>query len=126
MLMGIVVNNAIVMVHYILLLRRRGMDLIEAVSEAGKARLRPVLMTTFTTFFAMLPVSIGNKVGSEGWKALGTTIMGGLTFSTLITLLLVPTVYYMFERRKEERLLKKASVKSEKQKEEIENWEKTI
>ena len=115
MLMGIVVNNAIVLIHYILLLRRRGLDLIEAVSDAGKARLRPVLMTTLTTFFAMLPVAVGNKVGSEGWKSLGLTIIGGISFSTLITLLLVPTVYYLFERRKEARVLKKAIIQSDKQ-----------
>jgi multidrug efflux pump subunit AcrB len=118
MLMGIVVNNAIVLIHYILLMRRRGLELIEAVSEAGKARLRPVLMTTFTTFFAMLPVAVGNKVGSEGWKALGVTIIGGLSFSTLITLVLVPTVYYMFERRKEARILKTAAIKSNRKIEE--------
>jgi multidrug efflux pump subunit AcrB len=53
-------------------------------------------------------VAVGNKVGSEGWKALGVTIIGGLSFSTLITLVLVPTVYYMFERRKEARVLKTA------------------
>ncbi len=100
MLMGVVVNNAIVLINYIHLLRRRGLSLIEAISEAGKARLRPVLMTTFTTFFAMLPVAAGNKVGSEGWKALGVTMLGGLSVSTLITLLLIPTLYYIFERRK--------------------------
>ena len=107
MLMGIVVNNAIVLIDYILLLRKRGVELGEAVSDAGRARLRPVLMTTMTTFFAMLPVAVGDKVGSEGWKALGVTIVGGLSFSTLITLVLVPTVYYMFERRKELKALKK-------------------
>lgn len=100
MLMGIVVNNAIVLINYILLLRKRGLALMEAVTEAGRSRLRPVLMTTFTTFFAMLPVATSNKVGSEAWKALGVTMLGGLSVSTLITLVLVPTLYYMLERRK--------------------------
>jgi len=100
MLMGIVVNNAIVLINYIHLLRRRGLPLLEAVREAGRARLRPVLMTTFTTFFAMLPVAVSNKVGSEGWQALGITIMGGLSVSMLVTLLLIPTLYYILERRK--------------------------
>ncbi len=100
MLMGIVVKNAIILINYIHLLRKRGLSLMEAVSEAGRSRLRPVLMTTFTTIFGMLPLAISTNVGSEGWKALGITMLGGLSVSTLITLLLIPVIYYMFERRK--------------------------
>jgi hydrophobe/amphiphile efflux-1 (HAE1) family protein len=110
MLMGVVVNNAIVLINYIHLLRRRGLSLIEAVSEAGKARLRPVLMTTFTTFFAMLPVAVGNQVGSESWKAIGVTMMGGLSVSTVITLVLIPTLYYIFERRKVVKISRKVQI----------------
>ncbi|MDY7037630.1 MAG: efflux RND transporter permease subunit, partial [Thermodesulfobacteriota bacterium] len=100
MLMGIVVNNAIVLLDYIHLLQRRGEPLFEAVTHAGRNRLRPVLMTTMTTFFALLPMAISEKVGAEAWNPLGITMIGGLSVSTLVTLILIPTVYYMLERRK--------------------------
>ena len=103
MLMGIVVNNAIVLLDYIHLLQRRGRPLFEAVTEAGRNRLRPVLMTTLTTFFGMFPMAISNRVGAEAWNPLGITMLGGLTVSTLVTLVLVPTIYYIMERRKEAR-----------------------
>jgi CzcA family heavy metal efflux pump len=113
MLMGIVVNNAIILVDYTILLKKRGLPLTEAVSEAGRARLRPVLMTTLTTFFGMLPVAVSNQVGSESWKSLGITMLGGLSVSTLITLLLIPTLYFMFEKRKIARSSATAAVKTE-------------
>ncbi|MBW2102685.1 MAG: efflux RND transporter permease subunit [Deltaproteobacteria bacterium] len=100
MLMGIVVNNAIVLLDYIHLLQKRGEPLFEAVTRAGRNRLRPVLMTTMTTFFGMLPMAVSEKVGAEAWNPLGVTMLGGLSVSTLVTLVLVPTIYYMFERRK--------------------------
>ncbi|MDY6972066.1 MAG: efflux RND transporter permease subunit [Thermodesulfobacteriota bacterium] len=100
MLMGIVVNNAIVLLNYILLLQRRNIPLFEAVTQAGKDRLRPVLMTTLTTFFGMFPMAISEKVGAEAWNPLAITMLGGLSVSTLVTLILVPTVYFMFEKRK--------------------------
>ena len=100
MLMGIVVNNAIVLLDYIHLLQKRGLPLFEAVTQAGQNRLRPVMMTTLTTFFGMLPMATSNSVGAEAWNPLGITMLGGLTVSTLVTLVLVPTIYYMFERRK--------------------------
>ncbi len=100
MLMGIVVNNAIVLVDYIHLLQKRGRPLFEAVIEAGKSRLRPVLMTTFTTFFGMLPMAVSDKVGAEAWNPLGITMLGGLSVSTVVTLILIPTIYYLFENRK--------------------------
>jgi HAE1 family hydrophobic/amphiphilic exporter-1 len=100
MLMGIVVNNAIVLLDYIHLLRKRNHSLREAVVQAGHDRLRPVLMTTFTTFFGMLPMAVSNAVGAEAWNPLGVTMLGGLSLSTLVTLVLVPTVYYLFERRR--------------------------
>ncbi len=100
MLMGIVVNNAIVLIDYIHLLQKRGRPLFEAVIEAGKNRLRPVLMTTFTTFFGMLPMAVSDSVGAEAWNPLGITMLGGLSVSTVITLILIPTIYYLFENRK--------------------------
>ncbi|MBW2000568.1 MAG: efflux RND transporter permease subunit, partial [Deltaproteobacteria bacterium] len=103
MLMGIVVNNAIVLLDYIHLLQRRGRPLFEAVTEAGRSRLRPVLMTSLTTFFGMFPMAISRSVGAEAWNPLGITMLGGLTVSTLVTLVLVPTIYYIMERRKEAR-----------------------
>jgi HAE1 family hydrophobic/amphiphilic exporter-1 len=100
MLMGIVVNNAIVLVDYIHLLQKRGQPLFEAVIGACKSRLRPVLMTTLTTFFGMLPMAMSKRVGAEAWNPLGITMLGGLSVSALVTLLLIPTVYYLLERRK--------------------------
>lgn len=99
MLMGIVVNNAIVLISYIIILRARGLSMYEAVTEAGSNRLRPVLMTTITTLVALLPLAISNGVGSESWKPLGVTMFGGLLVSTLITLLFVPTLYAVFHRK---------------------------
>jgi HAE1 family hydrophobic/amphiphilic exporter-1 len=104
MLMGIVVNNAIVLVDYTNLLRKRGMDLGEAVMQAGRTRLRPVLMTAFTTIFGMLPLALMRATGAEVWRPLGITMVGGLLVSTLVTLVLVPTLYTVFEgkiRKKE-------------------------
>jgi len=103
MLEGIVVKNAIVLLDYTHLLQKRGEPLFGAVTHAGKNRLRPILMTTLTTIFAMLPMALSRGVGAEIWKPLGITIISGLLVSTLVTLILIPTVYYMFERRKKER-----------------------
>jgi HAE1 family hydrophobic/amphiphilic exporter-1 len=99
MLIGIVVNNAIVLVSYIIILRGRGQSMYEAVTNAGKDRLRPVLMTTITTLAGLLPLAISTGVGSETWQPLGITMFGGLTVSTLITLLFVPTMYAVFHRK---------------------------
>ena len=100
MLMGIVVNNAIVLLDYMLLMQKRGLALREAITQAGAHRLRPVLMTTLTTFFGMLPMALSDRVGAEAWNPLGITLLGGLSVSTLVTLLLIPTLYYLLERRK--------------------------
>ncbi|MDD5194916.1 MAG: efflux RND transporter permease subunit [Candidatus Omnitrophica bacterium] len=99
MLMGIVVNNAIVLVSYIQILRARGLSMYEAVTTGGKDRLRPVLMTTITTLAGLLPLAISRGEGSEVWQPLGITMIGGLTISTLITLLFVPTIYAVFHRK---------------------------
>ncbi len=99
MLMGIVVNNAIVLVSYIKILRARGLSMHEAVTTGGKERLRPVLMTTITTLAGLLPLAISRGEGSEVWQPLGITMIGGLTISTLITMLFVPTLYAVFHRK---------------------------
>jgi len=105
MLMGIVVNNAIVLISYINILRARGLSMLEAVTIGGKERLRPVLMTTITTLAGLLPLALSTGEGSEIWQPLGITMLGGLTLSTLITMLFVPTLYAVFESRlKKERL----------------------
>ena len=101
MLMGVVVNNAIVLLDYTHLLQKRGRPLALAVVEAGRSRLRPVLMTTLTTFFAMVPMALSHAVGAEAWNPLGITMLGGLSVSMLVTLVLVPTVYFLFERRRQ-------------------------
>ncbi len=99
MLMGIVVNNAIVLISYINILRARGYSMLEAVTIGGKDRLRPVLMTTITTLAGLLPLALSRGEGSESWRPLGITMLGGLTVSTLITMLFVPTLYAIFESR---------------------------
>ncbi len=99
MLVGIVVNNAIVLISYIIILRARGLSMHEAVTNAGKDRLRPVLMTTITTLAGLLPLAISTGVGSETWRPLGITMFGGLTVSTIITMLFVPTLYAVFHRK---------------------------
>lgn len=96
MLVGIVVKNGIVMVDYINLNRERGMGIIQAVVKGGRSRLRPVLMTTLTTVLGMLPLAMSNSQGSEMWKSMAVTVIGGLTVSTILTLVLVPTIYAMF------------------------------
>ncbi len=103
MLIGVVVNNAIVLLDYTHLLQKRGEGLFEAVTHAGRNRLRPVLMTTFTTLFGMLPMAISKSVGAEAWNPLGVTMVCGLSVSTLVTLVLIPVIYYHLEKRKAER-----------------------
>jgi HAE1 family hydrophobic/amphiphilic exporter-1 len=99
MLMGIVVNNAIVLISYINILRARGMSMEEAITQGGRLRLRPVLMTTITTLVGLLPLALSRGEGSETWQPLGVTMVGGLLVSTFITMLFVPTLYAIFENR---------------------------
>lgn len=96
MLMGIVVKNGIVLVDYTILCRERGMGVLAAVVAAGKSRLRPVLMTTLTTVLGMIPMAIGTGEGAEMWRSMGMTVAWGLSVSTLITLVLIPTLYSVF------------------------------
>ncbi len=97
MLVGIVVNNAIVMLDYMELLQLRGRDLLSSVLEGASRRLRPILMTTFTTIGGLLPLVIFRTEGSEVWRPLGLAVIGGLAFSTFVTLIFVPVVYLTFE-----------------------------
>ena len=101
MLVGIVVKNGIVMVDFTNLLRERGVGMYEAVYTAGKSRLRPVLMTSLTTILGMLPMALGLGNGAELWQPMGIAIVGGLTFSTILTLVAVPILYYVFMGRSE-------------------------
>ncbi len=96
MLIGIVVKNGIVLIDYITLNRERGMSIRSAVVFGGKSRLRPVVMTSLTTILGMVPMAIGGGQGSEMWRPLGIAVIGGLTFSTLLTLLFVPALYCIF------------------------------
>ena len=99
MLAGIVVNNAIVLVDYINTLRRRdGLPKFEAVAEAGRLRLRPILMTTSTTVLALLPMAMGVGQGSEIRAPMAITVIGGLLLSTLLTLVVIPMMYTILER----------------------------
>ncbi|KPK86563.1 MAG: hypothetical protein AMJ81_00920 [Phycisphaerae bacterium SM23_33] len=99
MLIGVVVNNAIVLVDYINILRARGLPMLQAVQQAGRTRLRPVLMTALTTIAALTPMAFGRGQGAEVWNPLGLTVLGGLAVSTLVTLVLVPTMYGILETR---------------------------
>lgn len=107
MLVGIVVNNGIVLVDYTRLCIAREMPIYEAVVAAGRSRLRPILMTTLTTVIGMIPMAVGRGVGSEMWNSLGMTVAWGLSFSTLITLFLIPVLFTSLAVRKERRLAKK-------------------
>ena len=96
MLVGIIVKNGIVLVDYINLNRERGMSIITAVVHGGRSRLRPVLMTTLATILGMVPMAIKIGEGSAMWETLGLTVIGGMTFATIITLVLIPALYAIF------------------------------
>lgn len=100
MLVGIVVNNGIVLVDYSNMLVRRGYSIRDAVMESGRSRLRPVLMTSMTTILGMLPMALSRGMGKELYAPLGITIIGGLLISMLVTLILVPTAYAAVHQRK--------------------------
>ena len=114
MLVGIVTKNGIVMVDYMNLLIERGSGVFEAVIAGGKSRLRPVLMTSFTTVLGMLPLAIGTGAGSETWQPMGIAVIGGLTFSTILTLFIVPVLYSILvhrsQRREQRRLARLAAM----------------
>lgn len=97
MLAGIVVNNAIVLIDFIKMTRERGFDRDEAILETGRIRLRPILMTTMTTVFGMIPLSLGIGEGSETYRGMAISVIFGLTVSTLLTLVLIPIFYTLFD-----------------------------
>jgi HAE1 family hydrophobic/amphiphilic exporter-1 len=99
MLAGIVVNNAIVLLDLINQLRERGMDRLSAIQEGARLRLRPIMMTTLTTVLGLLPMALGLGEGSEMRTPMAITVIGGLLTSTLLTLLVVPVMYSLLDRR---------------------------
>ncbi len=120
MLIGIVVKNGIVLIDYITLNRERGMSITKSVLHAGKSRMRPVLMTSLTTILGMVPMAVGTGEGAELWRPMGVAVIGGLTFSTILTLLFVPTLYTIFafngvrrQRRKLQKALEMSNSKNQ-------------
>lgn len=107
-LVGVVVNNGIVLVDYTNLLRKREYDLEDACVEAARSRLRPILMTTLTTVLGLLPMAFFPGEGSEMTQPIGQTVLGGLSFSTTMTLFLMPVLYYIFNRYREKRNARRA------------------
>jgi HAE1 family hydrophobic/amphiphilic exporter-1 len=101
LLVGIVVKNGIVLVDFINLMRDRGIELNKAIIEAGRSRLRPVLMTAVATILGMLPMALSKGEGSEIWSPMGIAVIGGLVFSTVITMIIVPVVYAIMARHGE-------------------------
>ena len=108
-LMGIVVKNGIVLIDYTILMRERGYSVAEASTIAAKSRLRPILMTTLTTVLGMVPMAIGQGEGSEMWRSLGMVVAWGLSISTLVTLVIIPTVYASMASWQERRAARKAA-----------------
>ena len=111
LLIGIVVKNGIVLVDYINLMRERGIPLNEAIALSGQSRIRPVLMTALTTILGMIPMATSTSEGSEVWTTMGLVVIGGLTVSTFVTLIIVPVLYGVFNRKgdqeKQEQMRKK-------------------
>jgi len=116
MLVGIVVKNGIVMVDYINLNRERGNGIIRAVVTGGKSRLRPVLMTSLTAILGMMPLAVSHGQGAEMWKPMAVTVIGGLTVSTVLTLIVVPVIYTLVAasgvKRKHKKNKKQALLKA--------------
>ena len=108
-LMGIVVKNGIVLIDYTILMRERGYSIEESSVIAAKSRLRPILMTTLTTVLGMIPMAVGQGEGSEMWRSLGMVVAWGLTISTLVTLVIIPTLYAAMASAQERRKARKAA-----------------
>ncbi len=113
-LMGIVVKNGIVLIDYTILMRERGKSIAESSVIAAKSRLRPILMTTLTTVLGMIPMAVGQGEGSEMWRSLGMVVAWGLSISTLVTLVIIPTVYASMASWQELRAARKAAKKLSK------------
>ncbi len=114
MLVGIVVNNGIVLVDYMNQLRKRGKELIEAVQEGGETRMRPVLMTALTTILAMVPLALGFGESGENWAPLARSVIGGLLVASVLTLFVVPVIYVAVELKSEKIRVKKAGKREAK------------
>jgi HAE1 family hydrophobic/amphiphilic exporter-1 len=110
-LVGTIVNNGIVLVDYTNLLRKRGMELEEACVEAARNRLRPILMSTLTTVISLAPMAFFPGEGSQSMQPISLTVFGGMTFGSMMTLFIMPTIYFIFNNRR----LKKAEKKRMKQ-----------
>ena len=108
-LMGIVVKNGIVLIDYTILMRERGIGIDESTAIAAKSRLRPILMTTLTTVLGMIPMAVGQGEGAEMWRSLGMVVAWGLTISTLVTLVIIPTLYAAMASAQERRKARKAA-----------------
>jgi len=111
-LMGIVVKNGIVLIDYTILMRERGFSIVDATVIAAKSRLRPILMTTLTTVLGMIPMAVGQGEGSEMWRSLGMVVAWGLSISTLVTLVIIPTVYASLSTMQERKAARKAAAKA--------------
>lgn len=111
-LTGIVVNNAIVLIDYIIILKSKGVDTYEAILEAGPTRLRPILMTALTTILGLIPLTLGFGEGTEIQQPMAIVIVFGLSFATFITLVLIPSIFLLFDQWKEKRAKKKSVVES--------------
>jgi HAE1 family hydrophobic/amphiphilic exporter-1 len=122
LLVGIIVNNGIVLISYISMLRKRGENLEDACVHAAKSRLRPILMTTLTTLLALIPMAFSQKEGAAMVQPIGQTVLGGLGFGTLMTLFLMPVLYDVFnrggEKRAKRRMEKEFKELSQRQEEE--------
>ena len=113
MLVGIVTKNGIVLVDYMNLLVERGSNVADAVIAGGKSRLRPVLMTSLTTILGMVPMAMGLGEGSEIWQPMGISVVGGLVFSTFLTLFIIPALYAMLQGHKERKAARKARLEKQ-------------
>ena len=113
-LMGIVVKNGIVLIDYTILMRERGIGIVESTVIAAKSRLRPILMTTLTTVLGMVPMAVGQGEGSEMWRSLGMVVAWGLSISTVVTLVIIPTIYASLASWQERRAARKAARKAAK------------
>ena len=118
MLVGIVVNNGIVLVDYMNQLRERGKELLDAAQEGGETRMRPVMMTALTTILAMFPLSLGLGESGENWAPMARSVIGGLLVGTILTLVVVPVIYATLElfgaKRKKKRAEKRQKRKLKK------------
>jgi HAE1 family hydrophobic/amphiphilic exporter-1 len=109
MLAGIVVNNAIVLVDLVNQLRQRGMERDAALVEAGRSRLRPIVMTMLTTTLGLLPMALGLGQGAEIRAPMAITVIGGILFSTLLTLVVVPVAYSLLDRKSDAEVVARAN-----------------